>query len=149
MTIRKPDDISDDIWNELTTQEKKERLLPKEEQDRIFKESGFIDMNQISLDVLADYLEKEYMWDSLGDGYAILKFVDFYKKYGDSPNYSIWSQLHDAVYFTCKNSHVEELVAKCRECFTIPIPDPNKIEPYYIDLEFKKGTSWGDMKEIK
>lgn len=83
MTIKKPDDISEDIWNELTTQEKKERLLSKEEQDRIFKESGFIDMNQISLDVLADYLEKKYMWDSLGDGYAILKFVDFYKKYKD------------------------------------------------------------------
>ena len=81
MTIKKPDDISEDIWNELTTQEKKERLLSKEEQDRIFKESGFIDMNQISLDVLADYLEKKYMWDSLGDGYAILKFVDFYKKH--------------------------------------------------------------------
>lgn len=83
MTIKKPDHISEDIWCELTTQEKKERLLPKEEQDRIFKESGFIDMNQISLDVLADYLEKEYMWDSLGDGYAILKFVDFYKKHKD------------------------------------------------------------------
>ena len=83
MTIKKPDDISEDIWNELTTQEKKERLLSKEEQDRIFKESGFIDMNQISLDVLADYLEKKYMWDSLGDGYAILKFVDFYKKHKD------------------------------------------------------------------
>ena len=75
MTIKKPDDISEDIWNELTTQEKKERLLSKEEQDRIFEESGFIDMNQISLDALADYLEKKYMWDSLGDGYAILKFV--------------------------------------------------------------------------
>ena len=83
MTIKKPDDISEDIWNELTTQEKKERLLSKEEQDRIFKESGFIDMTQISLDVLADYLEKKYMWDSLGDGYAILKFVDFYKKHKD------------------------------------------------------------------
>ena len=83
MTIKKPDDISEDIWNELTTQEKKERLLSKEEQDRIFEESGFIDMNQISLDALADYLEKKYMWDSLGDGYAILKFVDFYKKHKD------------------------------------------------------------------
>lgn len=78
--IKKPDDISDDIWSELTTQEKRERLLSKEEQDEIFKKSGFIDMNKISLDVLADYLEKEYMYDSLGDGYAILKFVDFYRK---------------------------------------------------------------------
>ena len=83
MTIKKPDDISEDIWNELTTQEKKERLLSKEEQDELFQKSGFIDMNQISLDVLADYLEKKYMWDSLGDGYAILKFVDFYKKHKD------------------------------------------------------------------
>ena len=83
MTIKRPDNISEDIWSELTTQEKKERLLSKEEQDELFQKSGFIDMNQISLDVLADYLEKKYMWDSLGDGYAILKFVDFYKKYKD------------------------------------------------------------------
>jgi len=81
MTIKRPDNISEDIWSELTTQEKKERLLSKEEQDELFQKSGFIDMNQISLDVLADYLEKKYMWDSLGDGYAILKFVDFYKKH--------------------------------------------------------------------
>jgi len=35
--------MTDDEWKELTTSERKERLLSKEEQDKIFNKSGFVD----------------------------------------------------------------------------------------------------------
>lgn len=73
----------EDIWNELTTDEKKERLLSKEEQDEKFRKSGFIDWNQFDLDYLADYLEKKWMYMSSGEALAICKLIDFYREHKD------------------------------------------------------------------
>lgn len=69
----------EDIWNELSASEKAERLLPKEEQDEIFKKTGFVDWNQYDLDYLADYLENKYRFNSSGDALAIHKLIEFYR----------------------------------------------------------------------
>lgn len=59
-----------DINDELTTREKEEREMP----------CGFVDWNKFSLDELADYLEKKWMFNSSGDALAIWKLIDFYRK---------------------------------------------------------------------
>lgn len=64
---------------ELTTKEKEERIneaLP----------AGFVDWNNFSLDELADYLEKKWMFNSSGEALAIFKLVDFYRKHKNIKN---------------------------------------------------------------
>lgn len=78
--------MTEDMWKELTTQERKERLLPKEEQDEIFRKSGFVDWNNYDLDYLADYLEKKWMFMSSGEALAIMKMVNFYKQHKNEKN---------------------------------------------------------------
>lgn len=73
----------EDIWNELSESEKKERLLSKEEKDEIFKKTGFMDWNQLSLDQLADYLENKWRFNSSGDALAIHKLIEFYRENKD------------------------------------------------------------------
>lgn len=72
--MNKPDNISEDIWNELTTKEKEDRINGVD--DIPF---GFIDLNKISLGDIAEYLTKKYQFQSTGDAHFILKMVDFYK----------------------------------------------------------------------
>jgi hypothetical protein len=43
------------------------------------KEPVFVDWNQYSLDDLADYMEKKYMFLSSGEALAVHKLVEFYK----------------------------------------------------------------------
>lgn len=69
----------EDNWLEMTRNEKIERLLSKEEQDEIFKKSGMMDCNQLSLDQLADYLESKYRFSSQLEGLAVYKLVEFYR----------------------------------------------------------------------
>ena len=71
--------ISEDIWNELSTSEKKERLLPENEQ----KISGFMDWNKLSLDQHADYLEEKYRFSSKGEALSIYKLIEFYRQNKD------------------------------------------------------------------
>lgn len=73
----------EDIWNELSESEKKERLLPKEEQLKNLEKIGWTDWNQLSLDELADYLDKKWMFSSSGDALAIHKMVKFYRENKD------------------------------------------------------------------
>lgn len=75
-------DIS--IWNELTTSEKAERMLSNEEQDKIFKKTGFVDWNQYDLDYLANYLEDKWKFSSTGDAFAIFKLIEFYRTHKDN-----------------------------------------------------------------
>ena len=69
----------EEIWNELTDGEKKERQLSKEEQNEIFKKTGFVDWNQYDLDYLVEYLENKWKYNSSGEALAIFKLIDFYK----------------------------------------------------------------------
>ncbi|MCK9417123.1 dihydrofolate reductase [Candidatus Dojkabacteria bacterium] len=72
-------DDEDVLNKELTTKEKEERnneILP----------NGFVDWNKFSLDELADYLEKKWMFSSSGEALAIFKMVDFYRKHKNIKN---------------------------------------------------------------
>ena len=58
-------------WDELTEQEKKEGIPTP---------PGVVDMNQISLDDLANMLYEKNKFLSSGDAYAICRLVDFYRE---------------------------------------------------------------------
>jgi dihydrofolate reductase len=45
-----------------------------------------VDWNNFSLDELADYLEKKWMFNSSGEALAIFKLVDFYRKHKNIKN---------------------------------------------------------------
>ena len=74
--LERPEHISEDIWNELSTSEKLERLLPENEQ----KISGFMDWNQLSLDQHVAYLEEKYRFSSKGEALSIHKLIEFYRQ---------------------------------------------------------------------
>jgi hypothetical protein len=75
-----PDYFTDeDNWLEMTRNEKIERLLSKEEQDEIFKKTGFVDWNQYDLDHFANYLEDKWKFSSSGEALAIFKLIEFYR----------------------------------------------------------------------
>jgi hypothetical protein len=78
--MERPDNISLENWNELTRAEKAERLLPKEVQDENLRKAGMMDCNELSLDQLADYLEKQWMFSSSIEGLAVHKLVEFYRQ---------------------------------------------------------------------
>jgi len=65
----------EDIWNELSTSEKEERLSGIDK----LKESVFTDWNQYDLDYLSDYLETKWQFQSSGEALAIMKMIDFYR----------------------------------------------------------------------
>jgi hypothetical protein len=48
-----------------------------------FKQAGFVDWNQYSLDELADYLSKKHMFSSSGESLAIYKLIEFYRNNKD------------------------------------------------------------------
>jgi len=75
MELKRPSNIPEEIWNELTESEKQERL------DNIADEIGFVDWNKFSLDELCDILESKYRFSSSGDALAIHKLIEFYKKH--------------------------------------------------------------------
>lgn len=58
-------------WDELTEKEKVEGIPTP---------PGVVDMNDISLDVLADELYDRYMFLSSGDARTICMLIDFYRK---------------------------------------------------------------------
>lgn len=58
-------------WNELITKEKVEGIT---------NQPDAINMNEMSLDILVDMLEEKYTLQSIGDGFAIMKLVEFYRK---------------------------------------------------------------------
>lgn len=73
--MNKPDNISEDIWNELTTKEKEDRINGVDDIP-----PGFMDWNELSLDIIVSYLENKYMFLSSGDAYCINKLIEFYKE---------------------------------------------------------------------
>ena len=44
-----------------------------------FEKAGFIDWKKLSLDQLANYLKKKYMFSSTGEAFAINRLIKFYK----------------------------------------------------------------------
>ena len=55
---------------------------PERDKNDIVLDSGvvFVDWNKFSMDELADYLEKKYMFLSSGEALAVMKMVDFYRE---------------------------------------------------------------------
>lgn len=82
--MERPDNISIDVWTELSELEKVE-LFFKEEQEKIIKRAGFVDCNNYTLDELVEYLEKKWMYSSNIDSLAIHKLIDFYKQHKEEP----------------------------------------------------------------
>jgi hypothetical protein len=78
--MERPDNISLENWNELTRAEKAERLLPKDVQDKHLREAGMMDCNDLTLDQLSEYLEKQWMFSSSIDALAIHKLIEFYRQ---------------------------------------------------------------------
>ena len=68
----------------LEYQENKKNDIIKPVMDKAIVETNveptFVDWNQYSLDVLADYLERKHMFSSSGEALAIYKLVEFYRK---------------------------------------------------------------------
>ena len=64
------DNLTEEQWKELTTQEKLDRGKLDEK---------WVDWNQYDLDTLSDYLEKRYQFSSSGEALAIIKLIDFYR----------------------------------------------------------------------
>lgn len=65
----------EDIWNELSTKEKEERLngtdtLPE----------GWFNWNSLSLDDMVEYLRNKYKFSSSGDALCIYRLIEFYDK---------------------------------------------------------------------
>lgn len=69
-----------EIWNELTTNEKVERIFG----DNKIENSGVIDWNVCSMEYLADYLDSKYMFSSSSEAFAIMRMVDFYRAHKDN-----------------------------------------------------------------
>jgi len=70
--------------------------------------------------------------------------LNFYTRYGSV--YRIILQLHDAMYVACKKGSEEECSQKMFDCMRIPLTVND--ETFYIDVDFKMGDSWGDMKDF-
>jgi len=70
--------------------------------------------------------------------------LNFYTRYGSV--YRIILQLHDAMYVACKKGSEEECSQKMFDCMRIPLTVND--ETFYIDVDFKIGDSWGDMKDF-
>ncbi len=58
-------------WDELTENEKLEGIPTP---------PGVVNMNEVSLDDLADMLYEKYQYQSMGDAFAIMKLIEFYRK---------------------------------------------------------------------
>ena len=58
-------------WDELTKDEK---------ENGVTNPKGVEDLNKVSLDVLVDMLEGNYMYHSTSDAYGIMQLIEFYKK---------------------------------------------------------------------
>lgn len=74
--MNKPDNISEDIWNELTTKEKEDRINGIDDMP-----PGVIDWNKLSLDMIVTYLENKYMFSSSADAHCIYRLIKFYKEH--------------------------------------------------------------------
>jgi len=77
------DDICADVLAQLkqSTKDKEEGVVKPEMHPKMTEEGyAFVDWNQYSLDELADYMEKKYMFLSSGEALAVHKLVEFYKK---------------------------------------------------------------------
>lgn len=95
---------SDDMWFELPTKERRERLF--EAGVQFFEESnldsiwqnlseskkkevlscglmplGCIDWNKLSLDQLVAYLEEKHQFSSRGESFAINRLIEYYKEH--------------------------------------------------------------------
>lgn len=66
--------------NKYTKEELNKELTNSEIQDRFDLPDGFTDWNEINMDELADYLQNKYKYQSSGDAYAILRFVNYYRE---------------------------------------------------------------------
>lgn len=96
--------LPDDMWIELTTKERRERLfdagiqffeesnlddiwegLNEEEKKKVISAGsmplGCIDWNTLSMEQLVAYLEIKHMFSSTGESFAINRLIEFYKKY--------------------------------------------------------------------
>lgn len=77
------DDICADVLTQLKQHEENRKAgIVKEELHPAMTKEGYtlVDWNQYSLDQLADYLNKKYMFLSSGEALAIHKLVEFYEK---------------------------------------------------------------------
>jgi hypothetical protein len=71
----RPDDIPEELWNELTNKEKIERTSGVE-----IETPGFVDLNKVDFDLLVKELEKQYMFLSSMEAYVINKLITFYRE---------------------------------------------------------------------
>ena len=78
--MERPDNISEDVWNELSEYEKIE-IYFQDEKDKIFKNAGFKDCNTYTMDELVEYLDKKWMYISNVDSFGIHKLIEFYKQH--------------------------------------------------------------------
>lgn len=69
---------------------------------------------------------------------------DFYEKYGDK--YKIYLQLHDAIYLRIPKREVDTVIPLLRNRMIKEIPVGQEIMK--IDVDFKMGPNWGEMKEL-
>jgi len=74
-----------------------------------------------------------------------MAMTKFYQQYGEE--FNICLQLHDAFYVKIPTDKLKVVVNKMKECMKIPIIVNH--ETFYIDVDFKIGDSWGDMKEYE
>jgi len=68
----------------------------------------------------------------------------FYRAHGDE--FDVCIQLHDAIYVAAEPEKVDRCVCLMREHMIREIPVNN--ETMIIDVDFKVGEYWGDMKEL-
>jgi len=80
---------------------------------------------------------------TIGD---LLNFAlaEFYFKYGDK--YSLYCQLHDALYIEVEDSLIDQAIRDMRKVMLKEIVIGQ--EPVTIDVDFAVGKSWGEMKEL-
>jgi uracil-DNA glycosylase family 4 len=75
--------------------------------------------------------------------------VKVYKEQGHQGlHLNLYIQLHDAIYVFTEDSSqkIEEAKETLRECMLYPLKANNR--EFTIDVDFKIGPSWGEMKEI-
>lgn len=85
------------------------------------------------------YIPQSTVGDILNEGY-----IEFYDKYGKDVETIL--QLHDAIYHRVKEDEVVDCIHATRECLLRPV-EVNR-ETMTIDVDFKVGDSWGELKEF-
>jgi uracil-DNA glycosylase family 4 len=71
--------------------------------------------------------------------------ISFYDSCGDL--FEIALQLHDAMYAIVRNDSVDTAMRKMKKAMEIPLYFDD--EEFFVDVDFKVGSSWGDMEDVE